>query len=129
MLLPARRALLIGLMGPVIQALGFLWTALTLALNHWSTPFSLRYLAYQPGVLLIIVGFFVSLICVPVAMEVARASEEDVEIPVYVPEHIEGGDSGGLSDSRDLRRQRLARYGSGRVHQSTDPEPEAQSPR
>lgn len=129
MLQPARRALLIGYLGPAIQALGFVWTALHLTLGHWSTQFGPRHLVYEPGVLLIIVGFLVSLASVSVAVDVARASEEDVQIPVYAPEPDESDIGGGLSDTGALRRERLARYSTGTGHRSTGPEPEAQSPR
>ena len=78
-----RRALLIALAGPALQALGLTWGALHLLIAHWNTALTARHLMYDPAVLLIIVGFFASLICLPVALEVARASKSDVEIPLY----------------------------------------------
>jgi hypothetical protein len=82
-----RRAYVIGLLGPVLQAIGLIWEALHVAIIHWSTPLSARHLIYEPGVLLIVIGFFVSLVCIPVAIEVAQANESEVEIPVFEPEH------------------------------------------
>ena len=81
-----RRAYVIGLLGPVIQAIGLIWQGLHLLIVHWSLPLSPRHLMYEPGILLIVVGFIVSLVCVPVAIEVAQARKQDVEIPVYEPE-------------------------------------------
>ena len=81
-----RRAYVIGLLGTAIQAIGLAWQALHVAIVHWSTPLSARHLMYEPAVLLVIVGFLVSLLCVPVAIEVSQASEEELSIPVYEPE-------------------------------------------
>jgi hypothetical protein len=81
-----RRALLIAFLGPAIQAIGLAWEALHLLIAHWSTPLTARHIMYDPAVLLIIVGFFVSLACLPVALEVARAEESELEIPLYEPE-------------------------------------------
>jgi len=127
MLPVSKRALIIGLAGPALQALGLLWTALHLLLAHWSDTFGPRHLIYEPGVLLIIVGFAVSMICVPVAMEVARAAEDEIEIPVYSPGPATGGggDGGGI-----LRPElgRLARYSPGIGHPATGQDRQTQSP-
>jgi hypothetical protein len=127
MLPVARRALVIGLLGLTIQAVGFLWTALHLALSHWSNHFSTRHLMYEPGSLLIVVGFLVSLVCVPVALDVARASEDEVQIPVYAPP-IQEHDKDDLGrDAREARRRRLARYSTETSRQSTGQEPQTRS--
>jgi hypothetical protein len=81
-----RRAYVIGFIGPAMQLVGLTWEALHVAIVHWSTPLSARHLMYEPGVLLIVVGFLVSIVCIPVALEVAQAHERDLEIPVYEPE-------------------------------------------
>ena len=122
MLPNARRALIIALLGPSIQALGMVWTALHLLLIHWSQPFGPRHLIYEPGVLLVIVGFALTVVCVPVAMEVARASEEDVEIPDYAPENAEGA-----GEVMRPRPGRLARYSTGTPHPSTGPDQQTQA--
>jgi hypothetical protein len=81
-----RRAYIIGLIGPLLQAIGLAWQALHITIAHWSVPLTARHLMYEPGVLLIVVGFVVSVVCIPVAIEVGRASEQELEIPVYEPE-------------------------------------------
>jgi hypothetical protein len=53
---------------------------------HWGGSFSARHLLYDPGALIAVAGFIVTLICVPLAIEVAQASEEDLAIPVFKPE-------------------------------------------
>lgn len=98
-----QRALLIGIIGPVLQGIGLSWQALHLALSHWSTPLGPRHLMYEPGTLLIVVGFFVSLVCIPVALEVARATEAEVKIPVYEPDPAEE------SQGQRFRRSRASR--------------------
>ena len=80
-----RRALFIAFAGPAIQAAGLAWETLHLLVAHWNTALTARHLMYDPAVLLIVVGFFVSLVCVPVALEVARVTEAEVEIPLYEP--------------------------------------------
>ena len=121
----AQRALIIGLMGPAIQALGFFWTALHFLLIHWSGTFGPRHLIYEPGILLIVVGFALSVICVPVALEVVKATEQDVEIPVYQPEPEGGSDSG--SRVPRLERGRLARYSAGKTRPATGPDQQTQA--
>jgi hypothetical protein len=91
------RAYVIGLLGPVIQAIGLAWQALHIAFIHWNTPMTARHLMYEPAVLLIVVGFFVSLVSIPVAIEVSRASLEEVEVPVYEPEAQASGRAHGYS--------------------------------
>ena len=123
-----RRALIIGLLGPAIQALGFIWTALHLLIVHWSEPFGPRHLVYEPGVLLIVIGFAISVVCVPVAMEVVRASEEDVDIPAYAPQAVEGNGGSGGAGYVTGRYGRLARYSPGTAHPPTGPDQPEQSP-
>ena len=81
-----RRALFIGLMGPAIQACGFLWEIAHIVISHWSEPLSARHLLYEPAILVIFVGFMLTLLCVPVSLDVVRAKEADVAIPVFEPE-------------------------------------------
>jgi hypothetical protein len=84
-----RRAILIAFLGPAIQAIGFAWETLHLLIAHWSTPLTARHIMYDPAVLLIAVGFFVSLVCLPVALEVAQAKASEVKIPLYEPEQMD----------------------------------------
>jgi hypothetical protein len=69
-----------------MQAIGLAWQAIHVAIIHWNTPMSARHLLYEPGVLLLIVGFFVTLVATPLALEVIRAEASELEIPVYEPE-------------------------------------------
>jgi hypothetical protein len=100
-----RRALLIASLGPLMQAVGLAWEALHVAIAHWNVPMSARHLIYEPGVLLIIVGFFVMLVGTPLAIEVARATEAELVIPVYEPEP---SDEAQRSPSQRLRRGGLS---------------------
>jgi hypothetical protein len=87
-----------------MQAIGLAWESLHLLISHWSTAPSARHLMYDPAVLLIVVGFFASLVLLPVALEVARASQSDVEIPVYEPQESPEPER----PSPRLRRRRLS---------------------
>lgn len=78
-----RRALLIGLLGPAIQAIGFAWEAAHLFVHHLHAPADPRHLFFEGGVLLIGVGFLVSVVLVPVAIEVARASPADLGLKMF----------------------------------------------
>ena len=80
-----RRALIIGLMGPALQLAGFLFEVAHILWIHLHQPLSARHILFEPGFLLIFVGLLVTLICVPVAIEVASAREEDVELPLFEP--------------------------------------------
>jgi hypothetical protein len=78
-----KRALLIGMAGPAIQAAGFVMESAHLLVRHFHGAFPLRQMAFEPGILMIVVGFFVGVVCIPLAIEVARAAPEDLEIPVF----------------------------------------------
>ena len=84
-----RRALLIGLMGPALQGLGLAWLAVHMLWMHWGGTFTARHLLYEPGALIAVAGLVVTFICVPLAIEVGRANEEDLEIPVFEPDPAE----------------------------------------
>ena len=77
------RALIIGFMGPAIQATGFIWQVLHFYLYHLHDSFSVRHLLFEPGFLMVVVGFLVSLVCVPLATEVAAARPDELEIPAF----------------------------------------------
>src|SRR5688572_29052620 len=81
-----RRALLIGLMGPALQGLGLAWLAVHMLWMHWGGTFTARHLLYEPGALIAVAGLVVTFVCVPLAIEVGRANEEDLEIPVFEPD-------------------------------------------
>jgi hypothetical protein len=81
-----RRALMIGLMGPIIQTVGLIWALLKAA--FFSPPeLTFRYLIFDPPHLMIAVGVAVSVVAIPVVIDVARAAPKDVEIETF--EYIE----------------------------------------
>jgi hypothetical protein len=79
------RALIIGLTGPAIQAVGIVWAVSHLLLVHWHDSLTARHIVFESPFLFLFVGFLVSLVCIPVALEVARATPEEVELPVLDP--------------------------------------------
>ncbi len=99
---PQQRALLIAMVGPTIQLVGFLWYAAHLLLHHLHRPFDPRHLFFEPAVLLVLAGFMVTVVCVPVALEVMRATPEDVAVRVF--ERVEREDE----DRRRTRPRRTA---------------------
>ena len=92
-MLPGKRALLVGLAGPAIQVVGFVWTIAHLLLVHLHDPLTPRHIVFETPFLVIFVGLLVSIVCIPVALEVARASEAELEIPVFDPD---GDGAGGF---------------------------------
>lgn len=80
------RALIIGLTGAAVQAIGIAWEIVHILVAHWDEPLSAHHLMFEPGVLVIVVGFAVSLICVPVAIEVAMARPAEIEFPAMEDE-------------------------------------------
>jgi hypothetical protein len=84
-----KRALIIGLAGPAVQAFGLAWEMLHILRYHLHEPLTTRHIAFETGFLLILVGFAITILCVPVALEVARARASEVAMPVL------GADSSG----------------------------------
>ena len=82
-----KRALIIGMLGPAIQTIGFVWQGAHIYFYHSNSAFTLRHLAFEPGFLMILIGFIVSFVCVPLATEVAAADESELEIPAFGVEH------------------------------------------
>lgn len=76
----APRALILGLAGPAIQLTGIVWGTVHVLLMHYSEPITARHLATEAPLLLIIVGFLVSVVCIPAAIEVARAAPEELAL-------------------------------------------------
>jgi hypothetical protein len=46
---------------------------------------------FEPAVLVIVVGFLVSLVCIPAALEVSHASPEELELPQLGAEETDSG--------------------------------------
>lgn len=79
------RALLIGMLGPVIQAIGVAWDLLEHAVlehggEHAST---MRHILFGGPHLVIFAGFALALMCVPLALQVAVAPREELEQPEF----------------------------------------------
>ena len=79
------RAALIAMLGPAVSVLGIAWV-LANALIDTGRELSLRYVAFDSGHLVITAGIIISVICIPVAREVAAAEPEDVELQLFEPD-------------------------------------------
>ena len=89
-----------GMAGPVIQAIGLTWEAVHLFTGHAEGAATARHLVFEPAVLVVVVGFLVSVVCIPAAIEVSHASDRDLELPLLGSEQRQGEDRraiGGLS--------------------------------
>ena len=75
------RALLIGMFGPALQAVGLLWVLLNALVNQPHLTF--RYVIFEPAFLVIAVGILLSAVCIPLALQVAVASPEEVELELF----------------------------------------------
>ncbi len=79
------RAIAIGMFGPLVQGVGLLWV-LANALLDSGRGLNLRYVSFDPAHLVLFVGMLLSLVCLPIALEVAAAAPEDVELELFEPE-------------------------------------------
>ncbi|HEY7270079.1 MAG TPA: hypothetical protein VH951_09645 [Dehalococcoidia bacterium] len=108
--LPHRRALIIGALGPAIFTLGLIWTVLRLELSD--PKLTLRAIAFAPPHQMLVVGTVVSLICIPVALAVARATPEELALPGFDAElHADPPSTDGGVVSRDGQRRRRSYQG------------------
>jgi hypothetical protein len=71
------RAQIIAMAGPAIQGVGLAWEAVHLLTGHNTFDLTPRHLT---AVLVIVVGFLVSLVCIPAAIEVSHATPEELEL-------------------------------------------------
>jgi hypothetical protein len=90
------RALVIGLLGPIVAASGLLWLAVESVADPRTGKFGFHHLMFNPPHLVIAAGVALSFLAVPLALRVARASEEEVEIPIFDRE---------LQEEEDLQAQ------------------------
>ncbi len=82
------RALLIGMIGPVLQAIGVTWDLLEHAVLERNAVghLTLTHILTGPPHLIIFTGFALSLFCIPIALQVAAARPEELEWPQPEPE-------------------------------------------
>jgi hypothetical protein len=83
------RSVLIGLIGPAVSAAGLLWVVLKPLLQDAPTM-NVRYLVFDPAHLLIAAGILISIICLPVAIEVASAAPDEVRILDFAADEADG---------------------------------------
>ena len=79
------RAIAIGMLGPIVQGAGLVWV-LANALLDSGRGLSISYVSFDPAHLVVFVGMLLSVVCLPVALEVAAAAPEDVELELFEPE-------------------------------------------
>lgn len=72
-----------GLLGPVVSATGLLWLAVDSLADPRTGKFGFHHLMFNAPHLVIAAGVALSFVAVPLALKVALATEEDVEIPLF----------------------------------------------
>ena len=70
-----------GMAGPALQAIGLVWEAVHLLTAHTAFNVNARHLVFEPAVLVIVVGFLVSVVCIPAALEVVQARPQELQLP------------------------------------------------
>jgi hypothetical protein len=78
------RAALIGMLGPAVSTLGIIWVLVSVVVDT-GRELTLRYVLFDPGHLVIVVGIAISAICLPVAFQVAAAEETELELTAPQP--------------------------------------------
>jgi len=75
------RALIIALIGPVLQAVGVAWDLLEHAVFERDQvgQLTLSHILSGPPHLIIFTGFILSIVCIPIALQVATARPEELE--------------------------------------------------
>jgi len=79
------RAIAIGMLGPLVQGTGLVWVLANAVLDS-GRGLSISNLSFDPAHLVVFVGTLLSVVCLPVALEVAAAAPEDVEPELFEPE-------------------------------------------
>ena len=84
---PHIRALLIGMFGPTLQAIGLAWDLLEHGVFARAAlqEITLGHIVTGPAHLMMLTGFLVAVVCVPVALRVALASPEELRVPPEPP--------------------------------------------
>ncbi len=82
------RALLIGMLGPALQAVGVGWDLLEHGVFERGglSDLTLEHIFSGPAHLVMFTGFMVSIVCIPIALRVAVAGPEDVPKQRQEPE-------------------------------------------
>ncbi len=82
------RALLIGMLGPAIQAMGAAWDLLEhgVLAREEIADLTLRHIILGPAHLVIFAGFLISIVCIPLAMQVAVAEPAELDMPLFEPD-------------------------------------------
>lgn len=97
------RSVLIGLIGPAVSAAGLLWVVLKPVLQDAPTM-SFRYLVFDPAHLVIAAGILISVICLPVAIEVVSAAPDEVRIPDFALDQPNKEEAATVASSEPHRR-------------------------
>jgi len=84
---PHRRAFLIGMLGPTLQALGMAWDLLEHGVFARAAlqEITLVHIVTGPAHLMMLTGFLVAVVSVPVALRVALASPEELRLAPEPP--------------------------------------------
>ena len=78
------RATVIAMLGPLVQGTGLLWMLGDALLNP-GRELTLRYVLFDPGHLMVAVGLALTVICLPIAFQVATAEPDDLELAMPEP--------------------------------------------
>ncbi len=80
---PSMRALLIGMLGPVLQAVGVTWDLFDHGVFDHSglEHITMAHIVTGPAHLMMFTGFLVSVVCIPLALQVAAARPEELVRP------------------------------------------------
>ncbi len=98
------RATAIGMLGPSITLIGLIWIVLDALFDPTPEAANLRYFLFDSPHMIIAVGTIVSAVCVPIAIQVARAQPEELELPDFEAELAEEtptGDEPASAKKRD----------------------------
>ena len=69
-------AFLVGMLGPLLQSIGVVWDVVSHALEAGEVghEITLNHVLFAPEHLVIAAGFVVSLVCIPIAIQMAQSS-------------------------------------------------------
>jgi hypothetical protein len=91
------RAIGIGLLGPAISLIGLIWIVLDALLDPTPEAANFRYFLFDSPHMMIAVGTVVTIVCLPIAIQVAQATPEELAPPDFEAElaeaPLEGSDA------------------------------------